>query len=96
MESGQRHLAHQAARTQRACALFTDSDGIDGATDAAGGLVDDLTVREAGERGVDIGAALAAHTSKDALARLADLVLTGPTGTNVNDMKILLKAAAAR
>ena len=73
------------------CALFIDSDGTDGPTDAAGGLVDDLSASAARERGVDLGAALAAHDAYAALTRLGDLVFTGPTGTNVNDLRILLK-----
>jgi glycerate 2-kinase len=75
------------------CALFLDSDGTDGPTDAAGGLVDDLTATQAREGGLDIGAALTAHSSHTALARLGDLVITGPTRTNVNDLKVLLKGS---
>ena len=73
------------------CVLSLDSDGSDGPTAAAGGLVDDLTAREGGERGVDMRAALAAHTSHTALAALDCLVITGPTGTNVNDLKVALR-----
>ena len=42
--------------------------------------------------GVDIAAALTRHTSRDALLALGDLVVTGATGTNVNDLKIGLRA----
>jgi glycerate 2-kinase len=77
-----------------ACILCLDSDGTDGPTDAAGGLVDDLSMRAAAERRVDAPAALAAHASYAALAALDDLVLTGSTGTNVNDLKIALKGPA--
>lgn len=73
------------------CVLCLDTDGTDGPTDAAGGLVDDLTAAEAGERDIDVCAALAAHTSRAALAALDDLIVTGPTGTNVNDLKIALR-----
>lgn len=71
-----------------ACALCLDSDGSDGPTDAAGGLIDDLTITAATERGVGVSAALAQHTSYPALAALDDLVITGATDTNVNDLKI--------
>ncbi len=70
------------------CVLSLDSDGSDGPTDAAGGLVDDLTATSAVARGLDLRAALARHESFDALSALQDLVVTGPTGTNVNDLKI--------
>ena len=75
-----------------ACVLCLDSDGTDGPTEAAGGLVDDLTTSVAGERCVDLGAALAGHTSTSALAVVGDLVVTGSTGTNVNDLSIALRA----
>ena len=73
------------------CLLCIDSDGIDGPTDAAGGLVDDLSAGVAREGGVDLDDALARHTSHDALRTLGDLVVTGPTGTNVNDLKVGLR-----
>jgi hydroxypyruvate reductase len=63
-----------------------DTDGIDGATDAAGALVDGRTV-------TDRRAAQRALADNDAYAHLADrdaLVLTGPTGTNVNDLRVVL------
>ncbi len=74
------------------CLLCLDSDGTDGPTDAAGGLVDDFSADVAREGGVDLDAALTRHTSHDALLALGDLVVTGATGTNVNDLKIGLRA----
>ena len=44
--------------------------------------------------GVDLAAALADHAAHDALAALGDLVVTGPTGTNVNDLKVALRVGA--
>ena len=73
------------------CLLCIDSDGTDGPTDAAGALIDDLSAGVAREGGVDLGSALARHTSRDALGALGDLVVTGPTDTNVNDLKIGLR-----
>jgi hydroxypyruvate reductase len=67
------------------------TDGIDGPTDAAGGFADDTTTARAAAAGVDIAAALRTHDAYDALARLGDLLLTGPTGTNVGDIQILLR-----
>jgi glycerate 2-kinase len=74
-----------------AVALCLDSDGDDGPTDAAGGLVDDLTAPAAAAAGLDIVAALAAHAAYEALSSVGDLVLFGPTGTNVNDLKVALR-----
>jgi glycerate 2-kinase len=70
-------------------AVFIDTDGSDGGTDAAGGIVDGASIARAADAGVDLRAGLAAHRSRDALERLEDLVFTGPTGTNVNDMFVL-------
>jgi glycerate-2-kinase len=68
------------------CACFLDTDGSDGGTQAAGGIVDGLTRRRAAAAGVDLEAALAGHRSGEALERLGDRVVTGPTQTNVNDL----------
>jgi hydroxypyruvate reductase/glycerate 2-kinase len=76
------------------CVLCLDSDGTDGPTDAAGGLVDDLTPGHARELGVDVHRALADHASHDCLRAVGDLVVSGPTGTNVNDLKIALTPPA--
>jgi glycerate-2-kinase len=73
------------------CVLCLDSDGSDGPTDAAGGLVDDLTAGAARAAGIALPAALAAHRSGPALQALDDLVVTGQTGTNVNDLRIVLR-----
>ena len=75
----------------RSCVLCLDSDGTDGPTDAAGGLVDDMTVAAARAGRCHLTGALARHEALAALAALGDLVVTGPTGTNVNDLKIGLK-----
>lgn len=77
-----------------AAVVCLDSDGTDGPTDAAGGVVDDLTAPAAAAAGIDLAGALAGHTAHDALAALGDLVVTGPTGTNVNDLKVALRERA--
>jgi glycerate 2-kinase len=65
---------------------FVDSDGSDGGTDAAGACVDSTTVASAGDRGVDVRRAMTDHDAMSALERLGDLVMTGPTGTNISDL----------
>jgi hydroxypyruvate reductase len=73
------------------------TDGIDGASDAAGGIVDDTT-RARGERlGLAPPAAfLAASDTRNYLGPLGDLIVTGPTGTNVADLVALLTTPSGR
>jgi glycerate 2-kinase len=78
----------------RILALAIDTDGTDGPTPAAGGLVDGGTAAMARAAGVDLRAALAAHDVTRTLEAVGDLVVTGATGTNVNDLKFLLVAGA--
>ena len=66
------------------------TDGVDGPTDAAGALADSSTVDRAVARGLDPDAALRAHDAYPFFQALGDLVVTGPTGTNVGDIQILL------
>jgi glycerate 2-kinase len=67
------------------------TDGVDGASDAAGGIVDDTTVARAASLGLAPAAAfVAASDTRNFLGPLGDLVVTGPTGTNVVDLVALL------
>jgi len=66
-----------------------DSDGTDGPTDMAGGIVDGYTAGRAKEAGVDINAELLNHNSCGALEKLGDNILTGAQGTNVRDLRIV-------
>jgi glycerate-2-kinase len=72
--------------------LAAGTDGIDGGTDAAGALVDANTPMRARFAGVDLAAALAGNDSGTALAATGDAIRTGPTGTNVCDLVIVLTA----
>ncbi len=67
-----------------------DTDGSDGATDIAGGLVDASTISRAIEAGLDPVAFLSTHDAATLLLAQGDAIITGPTGTNVNDLKIAL------
>lgn len=73
-----------------AWALACDTDGIDGSEDNAGAVIDPDTLSRAHARGLDPAAYLAAHDSHGFFSALGDLVLTGPTRTNVNDFRVLL------
>ena len=66
------------------------SDGTDGPTDAAGGMVDGRTARLLRQKGIDIGEILRNNDSYHALAAVDGLIMTGATGTNVNDVTVLL------
>ena len=72
-------------------ALFSvGSDGTDGPTDAAGGYADGDTLAALAARGLDVHAVLADNDAYHALGAVDGLILTGPTGTNVNDVAVLL------
>ena len=66
------------------------SDGTDGPTDAAGGYVDGGTKELLQRKGVDIYKTLQENDSYHALKKAGGLIMTGPTGTNVNDVAALL------
>ena len=65
------------------------TDGNDGPTDAAGAWVDGTTLERAASVGIDPNAALANNDSYAFFDRLGDLIRTGPTNTNVNDLYLL-------
>jgi glycerate 2-kinase len=71
-------------------ALAADSDGIDGTEDAAGAFVTPDTLARARLAGLDSRACLDRHDSYSLFAGIGDLIHTGPTGTNVNDIRAVL------
>jgi glycerate 2-kinase len=71
-------------------ALAGDTDGIDGSEDNAGAIVTPTTLARARASGVDPIDALAANDAYAVFAALGDLVVTGPTRTNVNDFRAIL------
>ncbi len=73
-------------------AIAGDTDGIDGTEDAAGAIVAPDTLARARAAGLEPAAMLAAHDSYGLFAALGDLVITGPTLTNVNDVRAVLVA----
>ena len=73
-----------------AAVFSVGSDGTDGPTDAAGGYVDGDTAAALAARGLDAGAVLADNDAYHALQAVDGLIVTGPTGTNVNDVAVVL------
>ena len=67
-----------------------DSDGTDGPTEYAGAIADESTLPRAREAGIDLFACLKRHAVTPALCRLGDAIHTGATGTNVNDLKLMI------
>ena len=75
----------------KSVAVFSvGSDGTDGPTDAAGGYVDGDTKGKLAQHGINIADVLAQNDSYHALQRCDGLVKTGATGTNVNDVAVVL------
>lgn len=75
-------------------AASVGTDGVDGPTDAAGAYVDGTTIPRANGRGLDWRAALDANDAWTFFAALGDLIRTGPTGTNVGDIQVVLARPA--
>ena len=71
--------------------LAAGSDGIDGSSRAAGALADGQTLARARRRGLDAPRALALHDTEPFFERLGDLLVTGPTGTNVSDWAMAIR-----
>ena len=76
-----------------AAVFSVGSDGTDGPTDAAGGYADHETARELKSQGLDIYQVLQENDAYHALEKTGGLIVTGPTGTNVNDVAVALLSA---
>ena len=72
------------------CVFSFGSDGSDGPTDAAGGYADEHTLDRLNAAGLDVHQALAENDAYHALKAVDGLIMTGPTGTNVNDLSMVL------
>ena len=71
-------------------ALAADTDGIDGSENNAGAFVGPATLSRAQAVGVDVRASLANNDAWYCFSQLGDLLVTGPTRTNVNDFRAIL------
>lgn len=82
--------AQQIDGLENVIILSGGTDGTDGPTDAAGALADGTTIARAKTAGLDAAKVLANNDSYHFFDRLGDLIKTGPTGTNVADVRIIL------
>ena len=71
-------------------AASVGTDGVDGPTDAAGAIVDATTLIRAKAAGLDPARYLIDNNSYNFFNQLDDLIRTGPTGTNVGDVQVIL------
>ncbi|MBC7930853.1 MAG: hypothetical protein H7Z38_09860, partial [Rubrivivax sp.] len=78
--------------TRGLVALCAGTDGVDGNSPAAGALADTATLSRARERGLDAAKFLAESDAYSFFDCLGDAIVTGPTGTNVRDIRIMLAA----
>ncbi len=85
-------FAIAAEGTDSVWALAGDSDGIDGTEDAAGAVVTPSTMPRARAAGLDPRSLLEKHDSYHLFDAVGDLLMTGPTLTNVNDIRLVLVA----
>jgi hydroxypyruvate reductase len=83
-------LAIELEGVDNAWAVAADTDGIDGSEDNAGALLTPDSLRRAREQGVSAEALLARNDSYGFFSALDDLIVTGPTRTNVNDYRALV------
>ena len=79
-------LAPELAAMRDVVVLAAGTDGSDGPTDAAGAVADPTTIARARANGIDAQRALAENDSGSFFAALGDLVITGPTGSNLMDV----------
>ena len=82
--------AEEIAGIPGAAVFSLGSDGTDGPTDAAGGYCDSETREKLAAQGILIPNVLQNNDAYNALAKCDGLLVTGPTGTNVNDVSVLL------
>jgi glycerate 2-kinase len=77
---------------QDICVLSAGSDGIDGNSPAAGAIADGSTLERANARGLDAASHLARFDAYPLFEALGDAIVTGPTGNNLRDIRVLLAA----
>lgn len=83
-------LTKGEARSPHVVALSAGTDGVDGNSPAAGAIADETTVARARSLGLDARRFLDESDAHTFFARLGDAIMTGPTGTNVRDVRVML------
>jgi len=83
-------FAQELGAGHEVCCASVDTDGTDGPTDVAGGIVDGETMTRAENLDINIANFLKNHNSSAALTALEDTIVTGQTGTNVLDLRVIL------
>ncbi len=84
-------LAGYISKMEGITGITLASDGEDGSTEAAGAIIDSSTIERANKAGLDYEMSVTDQAAFDFFEALDDLIITGPTGTNVNDLVILIK-----
>ena len=82
--------AKEISSCRDTCVFSVGSDGTDGPTDAAGGFADETTEEKLKSAGYSIPSVLKDNDAYHALKAVDGLIFTGPTGTNVNDVSVVL------
>jgi glycerate 2-kinase len=82
--------ALKIAESKGIVVVSIDTDGTDGPTEIAGGIVDNHTVKRSERKNIDLFRSLRKHNSYSALMKLNDAVITGPTETNVMDLNLVV------
>ncbi|MBL7177230.1 MAG: DUF4147 domain-containing protein [Desulfobacteraceae bacterium] len=82
-------FALEIADRKGICIAAIDTDGTDGPTEIAGGIVDGTTVYRARQKGIDAYGSLRAHDSSGFFTAIGDEIITGNTGTNVCDLNVI-------
>ncbi len=93
LETALRCAINLQDQTSHTVVLSAGTDGIDGNTPAAGAIADETTIQRAKNLNLDAEQYLARSDSYSFLEQLNDLIVTGPTGTNVRDLRIVLRSA---
>ncbi len=83
-------FATKIGSSPRIVGVAIDTDGTDGPTDVAGGIADGATLERAAACNVDVYESLRRHDAYPVLQALGDAVYTGPTGTNVMNLRLIL------
>lgn len=83
-------FAKEIGSRERVVCVSVDTDGTDGPTDIAGGIADGQTLARLNAAGIEVAEILKRHDSSSALRTVEDNIMTGHTGTNVMNLRVLV------